>query len=200
MRFLLVFVACLALLVSARADMPSAVGRTLQEYPLIPAPVLRRAVSPKFYKTLIISPIDGWVVVRGKLSGTKLFGSRVTQAQPNHANDHLALQRAAELDLAGSFTLDHPNTKDSVLVHLLLFKTADGVLALSFAHIDGPGGDQMQYIGCTRMAVLKNDGRWVEIEGPPELKGKPLAVRQKGERNNYSTAILKLETVQSNSQ
>ncbi|MEY2496068.1 MAG: hypothetical protein QOJ45_2560 [Verrucomicrobiota bacterium] len=39
-------------------------------------------------------------------------------------------------------------------------------MALSFAHLDEPGGDQADYYGCARLAVLKADGKWTEIKGP----------------------------------
>jgi len=66
-------------------------------------------------------------------------------------------------------------------------------MALSFAHFDGPGGDQMQYYGCARLAVLKSDGKWTEIKGPESLDGKGWAVRQ-GIKNDLDTT-LKLEGV-----
>jgi hypothetical protein len=43
-------------------------------------------------------------------------------------------------------------------------------MALSFAHFDeAGGGDQMEYYGCARLAVLKRDGIWAEIKGPESL-------------------------------
>lgn len=66
-------------------------------------------------------------------------------------------------------------------------------MALSFAHLDGPGGDQMEYYGCARLAVLKGDGKWTEIKGPESLEGKGWAVRQ-GQKNNLADT-LKLERV-----
>lgn len=170
-----------------------AVGHTIGEIDLIPNAVLQRSISPRFYKSLLISPIKGWVVVRGSLSGTSLSGLRVVHSEPNNLNDHLALQRAGEVTIAGNYTIEHPNVTSSVLVHLLLYQTADGTLALSFAHFDGAGGNQMQYYGCTRMAVLQADGRWVDIKGPHGLEGKGLAVRQ-GVKNDLHSAM-KMETI-----
>src|SRR4051812_48453165 len=72
----------------------SAIGRTITDIDVIPTSVLQRSISPKFYKSLLISPIKGFVVVRGNLSGTHLSGARVVRSEPNGANDHLALQRA----------------------------------------------------------------------------------------------------------
>lgn len=170
---------------------PSAQGRTIGELDIIPTRVLQRSVSPKFFKSLLISPIKGWVVVRGELSGTKLAGLRVVRAEPNNLNNGLALQRAKDVVLAGYYSIEKPNTKPSVLVHLLLYDIADGMMALSFAHLDEPGGNQLEYYGCARLAVLKSDGKWVEIKGPESLEGKGWAVRQ-GLRNDLK-ANLKLE-------
>jgi hypothetical protein len=170
---------------------PVASGRTIEDLNVIPTRVLQRSVSPKFFKTLLISPIKGWVVVRGNLSGTRLTGLKVIRSEPNDLNNHLALQRANEVDMSGNYTLDRPNAGNSVLVHLLLYQTADGTLALSFAHLDGPGGDQQQYYGCARLAVLKTGGGWVDIKGPEGLEGKGVAVRG-GIRNNLDLS-LKLE-------
>jgi hypothetical protein len=58
-------------------------------------------------------------------------------------------------------------------------------MALSFAYLDGPGGSQMKYFGCARLAVLKSNGQWDEIKGPETLEGKGWAVRESGIRNNF---------------
>ena len=62
-------------------------------------------------------------------------------------------------------------------------------MALSFAHLDGPGGEQAQYYGCARFAVLKNNGKWVEIKGPQGLEGQGLVVRR-GLKNDLATSKL----------
>jgi len=63
------------------------------------------------------------------------------------------------------------------VVHLLVYKIADGTMALSFANLDEPGGDQQQYCGSAVLAVLKSDGRWTEIDSVPTLQGKGIAVQ-----------------------
>lgn len=65
-------------------------------------------------------------------------------------------------------------------------------MALSFAHLDQPGGEQMQYFGCAKLSVRKSDGRWTEILGPESLQGKGLAVRDSALRNDMN-ANLRLE-------
>jgi hypothetical protein len=167
----------------------SSKGKTLSELKVIPARVLQRSVSPKFYKSLLISPVEGWVTVRAQLAGTRLSGLRVTKSDLNGAYDSLALKLAGDVRLSGRFSIDR-TTSPSVLLHLLIYQIADGTMALSFAHFDEPGGDQLAYYGCARLAVLKQDGKWTDIKGPEGLEGKGWTVKQ-GPNNNGD--VLKLE-------
>ena len=191
MKPFLPIIASLAVAHSSFAAPKAAVGRTIREIDIIPANVLQRSVSAKFYKSLLASPIQGYVLVRGQLNGTKLTGLKVVRSEPNNANDHLALQRAREVQIAGNNTLESPNAAPAVLVHLLLYEIADGTMALSFANLDSAGGNQMEYFGSARLAVLKHDGQWVEIKGPAALEGKGVAVRQ-GPRSDL-VGTMKLE-------
>jgi len=169
-------------------------GRTLTDLSVIPTRVLQRSISPKFYKTLLISPVQGWIVVRAQLSGTHLSGIRVIRSELNGVYDALALKLAKEALIAGNYTLDRPNLGSPILLHLLIYQVADGTMALSFAHLDGPGGDQMKYFGCARLAVLKSGGKWTEIKGPEGLEGKGWAIRGSGLENNIA-ATLKMEKI-----
>jgi hypothetical protein len=176
---------------SSAARLPTK-GRTLTDLKVIPTRVLQRSISPKFYKSLLISPVEGWIIVRANLSGTRLAGARVVQSELKGLYDPLALQLAKEAQIAGNFTLDRPNAKSSVLLHLLVYQIADATMVLSFAHFDEAGGDQMEYYGCSRLLILKNE-RWSEIKGPASLDGKGWAVRQ-GQKNSFS-ALKKLEII-----
>ena len=176
----------------ASGTAPASKGRTITELKVIPARVLQRSISPKFYKSLMISPVEGWITVRAQVSGTKLTGMRVTKSDLNGAYDSLALRRASEVRLSGNFSTDRPNIPPPVLLHLLIYQIADGTMALSFAHYDEPGGDQLAYYGCARLAVLKSDGKWAEIEGPEGLQGKGIAVKQ-GPRTDINS--VRLDTI-----
>jgi hypothetical protein len=116
-------------------------------------------------------------MVRGQLVGTQLSSLKVVHSELNGAYDSLALERAKGVRISGYYALDRLNKSGNVLVHLLIYKIADGTMALSFAHLDEPGGDQQQYSGCANLAVSKGDGRWTEIESVPSLQGKGIAVR-----------------------
>jgi len=179
------------------AERPPAEGRTLSDLNVIPPRVLRRSVSPWFFKTLLVSPVKGWIVVRANLSGTHLSGMRVVRSELNGSYDALALKMAKEVKIAGNYSLERQDSGGSVLVHLLIYQIADGTMALSFPHLDGAGGDQMNYFGCARLNIRKQDGSWSEIEGPEGLQGKGWAVRGTGLRNDLA-AVLKMERLPGN--
>ena len=190
MKPLLTLAVVAALLNTSAATQQSVQGRKLTDLKVIPTRVLQRSISPKFYKSLLVSPIEGWIIVRGNLSGTQLSGARVIRSDGQGLYDALALQLAKEARISGNYTIERPNSGSSVLLHLLVYQIADGTMVLSFAHLDEPGGDQADYYGCARLLILKND-KWTEIQGPEGLAGKGIAVRR-GIKNNV-TDSLKLE-------
>ena len=157
------------------AQTPNATRR-LGDLKVIPKRVLERTVSPRFFNSLVVSPIEGWIVVRGHLSGTKFTAPRIIHSELHGLYDPLALQLAKEATIAGNYAIERPNVTSSVLLHLLVYKIADGTMVLSFTHFDHPGGEQMQYWGSSRLLTLKAD-KWTEIMGPASL-GKGFTVRQ----------------------
>ena len=170
-------------------------NRTIKDVSsVIPLRVLQRSVSPKFYRSLTASPIKGWVVVRGQLSGTHLSGTRIVRSSLDGQYDPLALKLAGEVRIAGAFSLGKVLPTNSVLMHLLIYQIADGTMALSFAHLDQPGGEQLQYFGCAKLSVLKSNGRWTEIKGPESLQDKGLVVRDSGMGNDLK-AHMRVESV-----
>lgn len=192
MKPLLTILILVAFVRSGDAAPPLAQGRTLTDINVIPTRVLKRSISAKFYKSLMISPIQGWVVVRANISGTRLFGMRVIHSELNGVYDALALKLAKEAQIAGYYSIVNPNVRGSILLHLLIYRIADGTMALSFPQFDEPGGEQMEYLGCAKLAVLKSDGKWTEIKGPEGLEGKGWAVRAAG-MGNELRIVKKLE-------
>lgn len=86
---------------SVAAPQP-AKGRLLTDLNVIPTRVLQRSVSPKFYNSLLVSPVEGWIIVRGQLSGARLTGTRVIRSELKGLYDPLALQLAKEVVIAGT--------------------------------------------------------------------------------------------------
>jgi hypothetical protein len=191
----LIAVVLLAFVGTTQASASPAEGGTIKNVSeVIPLKVLQRSISPKFYKSLTVSPIKGWVVVRAQLSDVKLSGARIVRSSLNGLYNPLALKLADEVRIQGRFSLGKLSPTNSVLMHLLVYDIADGTMVLSFAHLDEPGGDQMRYWGCARLLVLKSDGKWTEIEGPEGLHGKGWAIRDPGLRNDIKAAT-QLESV-----
>jgi hypothetical protein len=157
---------------------PPGRGRTISEIPSIPHQVLKRAISPRFYKSLLISPLEGYVLVRGQLNNTThLSGLRVIHSELGGAYDALALERANAVTISGYYSTDKIIQTGNILVTLLIYKTADGIAGLSFAQVDEPSGDQQQYYGSAVLAVRKSDGKWTEIKSVDTLQGKGIVLR-----------------------
>src|SRR5947209_4563137 len=123
---------------------------------------LLRTVNPKFYKTLLISPVEGWIAVRGQLNGTRLVNPRVVHSEMNGEYDSLALDLANNLHLEGNSNFGSL-TNRNVLVHLLIYEIADGRLAVSFANFEDAGGSQWRYYGAAWMSVEKANHLWITI-------------------------------------
>jgi hypothetical protein len=140
-----------------------AVPRTIKDVPEA-REALRRTVSPGFYKSLEVSPINGWITVRGMLSGDHLVGMRVVRSEFSGRYDALAMELAKNLQIRtdkreGTLIPTRP-----VLVHVLVYYIADGNLAVSFAEFDEVGGSQLKYYGSAWMAVEKGENNWVTIQ------------------------------------
>ena len=136
---------------------------------------LLRIVSPKFYRSLLITPVKGWIVVRGQLSGGRLSGTRIIHSELGGAYDQLALDLANNLHVVGFARSEIMEATPPVLLHVLVYEIADGRLALSFANLETPGGTQMRNYGSAWMAVEKPNHLWVTIEpqhlAPSEKRG-----------------------------
>lgn len=74
--------------------------RTIEEIPGFPLRVLKRTISPTIYKHLRVSPVEAWVEVRARLSGTHLYGARVIHSEADGAYDGYALRLARETEIA----------------------------------------------------------------------------------------------------
>ncbi len=198
MKALLVVLMSIVLLGTSFAASPASVkGRTLAEVEVVPKRVLQRSTNPWFYRSLLVSPIEGYVVVQAELSGTKLYGARIARSDLGGAYDGLALSLADGMQIAGDKSIDSQVRFTRVRLHLLIYKVADGTMVLSFPSLERAGGDQADYYGCAKLAVLRADGKWVNIKGPVGLEGKGFEVRPAGIKNELAS-LLRLEHVDLN--
>jgi len=86
---------------NALAEVPLAQGKRIQELNLISTRVLQRSISPWFFKSLCVSPIEGWVVVRANIVDTHFSGPRIIHSELDGAYDELALKLANEQSIEG---------------------------------------------------------------------------------------------------
>jgi hypothetical protein len=184
-------------LVLVERDVTAAPGpRTLDDIPGARESLLR-IVSPRFYRTLLISPVEGWIVARGQLAaGTHMYGARISHSELGGAYDSLALDLAKNLVVVGYPHVELGDLTPSILLHVLIYEIKDGTLAISFAHFDTSGGSQMRYYGCAWMAVQKPNHLWETIEpqrlAPHEQRGPrmyTLAVESAPARANLPRAV-----------
>lgn len=137
--------------------------RTVTDIPGLSIAVLKRTLSPAIYKHVVVSPIEAWVAVRGQLSGTHLYGTRVIHSEQNNAYDKYALQLARDWQIAGHFGLGKLTTSTPVVLNVLIYEIADGTMALSFPVFEEAGGSQLEYYGAAKLAVQGPNGQWKEL-------------------------------------
>ena len=156
---------------------PPRSGETIKDLSnTIPLELFQRTVGAKFYRSLLASPLDDWSVVRAQMAGRRLVRPRVIRPAANPAYNTLAVK------FAGGFTLienEGARQGNSALLHLLIYRIADGVMAVSFLHPEAAVDQQGKYVGQIRLSVKTNEGPWTEIEASEERRS---AVHERGRR------------------
>ena len=147
----------------------------------IPLGILERSVGTKFYRSLLISPLDDWSLVRARIAGQSLRGARIIRPSVNPAYDSLALRWANELTLVPNEHRDNGRQPNSALMHLFIYKIANGFMAVSFAYPEGTAGQQNTKLGTVRLSVKKTGGPWTELT-PSEGDDKRSSSSERGRR------------------
>jgi hypothetical protein len=157
-------------------------GKTLKDLSgTIPLGVLQRSVTPKFYQSLLVSPLEDWSVVRAQTAGTRA-GVRVIRPAANPTYDALAVKFANELSLIANDRSRSAEQRDSALMHLLIYKIADGVMAVSFAYSEASAARQTRHFGTVRLTVKTNEGPWTEIKASETGEDKQWSLRDRGRK------------------
>src|SRR2546427_77215 len=78
---------------------------------------LLRMVSPKFYRSLLISPVEGWIVVRGDLVNNHLRGTKVIHSESGGGYDALATELANNLQVLDYTSAQTATRSRAILVH-----------------------------------------------------------------------------------
>lgn len=146
---------------AARSDVR---GRTIKELSgSIPLGVFQRSVGAKLYRSLLVSPLADWSVIRARITGGRLSGARVMRPAADPAYDSLALKFANDLTLAADGAAGSARQTDSAQMHLLIYQIADGLMAVSFAYAEPSVREEIKHFGTVRISVRAKEGRWAEI-------------------------------------
>ena len=161
------------------AARPPALKKTIKDLSReTPLALLQRSVGPKFYRSLLVSPLDDWNLVRAQVAGARLSRPNLIRRAADPVYDSLALKFASELTLVPNHRSASARQVDSALVHLLIYQIADGVMAVSFAYPEVPAARQSTDIGTVRLSVKTKNGRWTEIKGSGSVRERGRRIRR----------------------
>jgi hypothetical protein len=155
----------LPLLLVVHATAKESSIRTIQNMRGLPIAPLRQMIKPQFFKSLSVSPVEAWVIVRGHIVNHRFAGARVVHSELDGKYDPLALEMVKNVELRSGWeppTGSHISTR-RVRFDVLVYKIQDGKMAIGFAQSDEAEGSLGYYYGPTSMATEK-DGKWTWIK------------------------------------
>lgn len=135
--------------------------RTFLNLPGFPVSHLKTSLSPRLYKSLLISPVTAWVVTRAPdIKGAE---PKIVRSDAGGTFDKLAQEFAKGWSSVGYDTTESRTQRPTLSVHLLIYRIADGLLAVNFSH-----NDQAFYHGRQHSEVwvgVFKDGKWTKVGG-----------------------------------
>ena len=146
---------------------PTANARTIQNLPNFPLSHLKVSLSPRLYKSLVISPLTAWVVANVSAYGQ----AKIVHSEGGGTFDNLALEAAKRWAPVGFNTTESRTHNPSVNVHLLIYKLVDSIMAVNFAHNDDAFYAGLQYTD-VYVGVYK-DGKWARVGGTKVIRNFP---------------------------
>jgi hypothetical protein len=167
---------------AALAALPNPRSKTIRDLSgTLPLELFQRSVTKKFYQSLLVSPLEDWSVVRAQTAGRRA-GTHVIRPAANPTYDALAVKFANELPLLANDRSRSAEQRDSALLHLLIYKIADGVMAVSFTYSEVSVARQIKNVGTVRLSVRTNEGPWTEIKAPETGEDRPWSLRERGRK------------------
>ena len=155
----------LSLLLAVHATGEESPVRTTQSIRGLPIAPLRQMVKPGFYKSLLISPVDAWITLRGHIVDYRFSGLRVVHSELGGKYDALALEMVKYIKLPSGWepqTGTHVSSR-RVRFDVLVYTIKDGKMAIGFPQSDEAEGTVALYYGPALMAIEK-DGKWELVD------------------------------------
>ncbi len=142
--------------------------RTIQNLPNFPVSTLKTSLSPKLYKSLSVSNVDAWIVALVPPYGGE---PKIIHSEGGGALDKLALSMAKGWGMVGYNTTESRTHSPALTVHLLIYKIADGVMAVNFSNNEEAFFAGRQYSDVW-VGVWKN-GKWTRVGGTKVIREAP---------------------------
>jgi hypothetical protein len=142
--------------------------RTFKNLPNFPVSTLKMSLSPKLYQSLSISDLTAWVVAQVPPHGGE---PKIIHSEAGGEFDKIALSMAKGWSVRGYNTTESRVQPPSLDVHLLIYKIADGVMAVNFSHNDEAFNAGRQYSDVW-VGVCK-DGQWTRVGGTKVMQQSP---------------------------
>ena len=155
----------LSLLLAVHATGEESPVRTTQNIRGLPIAPLRQMVKPSFYKSLLISPVEAWITLRGHITDYRFAGVRVVHSELGGKYDALALEMVKYIKLPSGWeqrTGTHVSSR-RVRFDVLVYTIKDGKMAIGFPQLDEAEGTVASYYGPALMAIEK-DGKWELVD------------------------------------
>jgi hypothetical protein len=162
MKFLAILLSFLLAVHATAADSPT---RTIQNMRGLPIAPLRQMVKPHFFKSLLVSPVEGWITVRGHIVNHRFAGARIVHSELNGKYDTLALEMVKNIELRSGWEPpvgSHISTR-RVRFDVLIYKIRDGTMAIGFAQSDEAEGSLGYYYGPAFIGT-EQGGKWTWVK------------------------------------
>jgi hypothetical protein len=147
--------------------------RTIQNLPDFPLSALKVSLSPKLYKSLCLSNVDAWIVVLAPPFGAE---PKIIHSEGGGVFDKMALSMAKAWSPIGFDTTESRlKQSPSLKVHLLIYKIADGLMAVNFSN-----NDEAFHAGIQHSDVwvgVWKDGKWTRVGGTRVIRETPKPYR-----------------------
>lgn len=136
-------------------------GPTILQLPGFPAAYLKFNLSPKLYKSLSVSPVEAWVVAQ--TSASPGIEPKIIRSDAGGHYDRFALSLAKEWGMVNYDTTEFRFRRPTLDVHLLIYKIANGIMAVNFSK-----NEEAAYAGFQHTDVwvgVWNGKNWATIGG-----------------------------------
>jgi hypothetical protein len=144
---------------------PPATGRTLKDLHGFPLTTARRMLPHQLCRSLEVSPVESWVIARSRIYSGKPAATKIIHEEAAGAYDKMTIELAESYRTSGNDATESRIAADTLTFHLVVFKIADGKLAILIPHNDDDRYAGYAQAADTWIGIYKN-GQWTRVNRP----------------------------------